>query len=301
MNIFPILSEFCRKNPFFAIGIGFFFVLLSLLMLAGPFSLFIAYLNDTDIQVLNQVAEGTMTDPSIIRFVLIVEGWTQVLTWGLVGLVMMYLVEDKMENISPKQLPILPIAILMMLAAIPLAQFVAFDAESFRLPSFLSELEKSIEDKEASTNGLIKALLSDKSAGTLVLNILVLALVPGVCEEIFFRNFIQKRLSAKYSPFVAILLSSIIFSAAHFQFFGFFSRMILGAVLGYVFYVSNSIVPSLLAHLSYNATMLFGVYAADARGMDLEKEVHIPIWGVLISISGLYFLGKMAFRTSQKE
>lgn len=296
MNIFSIFSEFCRKSPLFAITMGLVLLLLSLTMLAGPLSLFIAYLNDTDIQILSSIGQEGIASSSEIRFVLIVEGWTQVLSWGLVGVCMMLWVGDKMTNIEPQQTPILPIAILMMFCAIPLAQFVAFDSESFRLPHFLAEIEKSIEDRENSTNGLIKALLSDKSAGTLVLNILVLAIIPGVCEEIFFRNFIQKRLATQYSPFWAIFISSLIFSTLHFQFFGFFSRIILGAVLGYIFYISNSIVPSIIAHLSYNASMLFAVYAADTKGVDLDKEISIPIWVVLISVSLLYFLGKIAKR-----
>ena len=300
MNIFSIFSEFCRKNALFALITGFLLLFFAFLLLASPAALLIAQLNGIDINVVQNIGEENLPSPSDIRFVLLVQAWYQILTWGIVGMIMMNLVGDKMENISPNHLPILPISILMMLSAIPLAQYVGFDTESFRLPSFLQEVEKSLEASENQANLMIKALLSDKSSGTLILNILVLAIVPGVCEEIFFRNFIQKRLSTQLSPWLAILITSLIFSIVHFQIFGFFSRIILGAVLGYIFYISKSIVPSILAHLSYNATMLFGVYAASARGIDMEKEVHIPIWIVLISISSLYFFGKMAYRISVK-
>lgn len=300
MNIFSIFSEFCRKNALFALIVGFLGLFFAFLLLASPAALLIADLNDIDINILQNIGKETTPSPSDIRFVLIVQAWYQILTWGIVGISMMNIVGDKMENISPNHLPILPIAILMILSAIPLAQFVGFDAESFRLPAFLQEVEKSLEGSENQANSLIKALLSDRSPATLILNILVLAIVPGVCEEIFFRNFIQKRLSTQLSPWLAILITSLIFSIVHFQIFGFFSRIILGAVLGYIFHISKSIVPSILAHLTYNATMLFGVYAANARGIDMDKEVHIPIWIVLISISSLYFFGKMAYRISLK-
>lgn len=300
MNIFSIFSEFCRKNALFALITGFLLLFFAFLLLASPAALLIAQLNGIDINVVQNIGEENLPSPSDIRFVLLVQAWYQILTWGIVGMIMMNLVGDKMENISPNHLPLLPISILMMLSAIPLAQYVGFDAESFRLPTFLQEVEKSLEGSENQANLMIKALLSDKSPGTLILNILVLAIVPGVCEEIFFRNFIQKRLSTQLSPWLAILITSLIFSIVHFQIFGFFSRIILGAVLGYIFYISKSIVPSILAHLSYNATMLFGVYAASARGIDMEKEVHIPIWIVLISVSSLYFFGKMAYRISLK-
>ncbi len=301
MNIFSIFREFCRKNALFALITGFSFLFFAFLLLASPAALFIAYLNDIDINVLQNIGEEDLPSPSDIRFVLIVQAWYQILTWGIVGMIMMNILDDKMENISLKHLPILPIAILMILSAIPLAQYVGFDAESFRLPSFLQEVEKSLEASENRASLLIKALLSDKSPATLILNILVLAIVPGVCEEIFFRNFIQKRLSTQFSPCFAIFITSLIFSIVHFQIFGFFSRMILGAVLGYIFYISKSIVPSILAHFTYNATMLFGIYAANARNIDMEKEVHIPIWFVLISISLLYFLGKMAYQISLRN
>lgn len=300
MNIFSIFSEFCQKNALFALIVGFLGLFFAFLLLASPAALLIAHLNDIDINILQNIGKETTPSPSDIRFVLIVQAWYQILTWGIIGISMMNVVGDKMENISPNHLPILPIAILMMLSAIPLAQFVGFDAESFRLPAFLQEVEKSLEGSENQANSLIKALLSDRSPATLILNILVLAIVPGVCEEIFFRNFIQKRLSTQLSPWLAILITSLIFSIVHFQIFGFFSRIILGAVLGYIFHISKSIVPSILAHLTYNATMLFGVYAANARGIDMDKEVHIPIWIVLISISSLYFFGKMAYRISLK-
>lgn len=296
-----LIRELCQKYPYLAILAGFLCFSILLVTVAGPLSLFIAYINGTEIEILNQL--GTDKIPTIedIRFVLILEGWTQIVTWGLAGIMMMRFLGDEMNNIEPQQLPLLPIGIFMMLCAVPVAQFVAFDAESFRLPSFMHEIEKAIELREDSTNGLIKALLSDKSIKTLVLNILVLAVIPSVCEEIFFRNFILKRLLLRYSPVIAIVVSSIIFSAAHFQFYGFFSRMILGAVLGYLFYLSKSIVPGILAHFSYNAAMLFAVYAADVRGLDLDKDVQISTWIVVMSVALLYFLGRIAMRYQHQE
>lgn len=86
------------------------------------------------------------------------------------------------------------------------------------------------------------------------MNILIIAIMAGIGEELLFRGVLQKILiNWTRNTHVGILCAAIIFSAIHFQFFGFFPRMILGMVLGYLYVWSKSIWVPIIAHALNNA------------------------------------------------
>lgn len=189
------------------------------------------------------------------------------------------------------------LAFLLSLVALPAIQFMALDADSFALPEALAELEKTLESFEKEAETLIIKLL----AHDLALNLFVVALIPGVMEELFFRGFVQKTLQKSLSPHVSVWLSAFLFSLIHFQVYGFLPRMVLGAIYGYLYLWSESLLPAICAHFFNNALNVVAVYYA-LDGQIEKRWVRdtqvVPAWlaalSLILSAGILYFYHQTA-------
>lgn len=138
------------------------------------------------------------------------------------------------------------LGILFLLLAFPFAQWTFAINQQIPLPDWMLS-------SESATNNMIEALLVMDSPQELLFNLLVIAVLPAFGEELLFRGIIQPNLS-KYlkNPIVGLWLTAIIFSAIHMQFQGFLPRMVLGALLGYLFYWTKNLWVPILAHLANN-------------------------------------------------
>lgn len=81
-----------------------------------------------------------------------------------------------------------------------------------------------------------------------------------ICEEFIFRGMILNGLLNNYRAEKAIVFSSIIFCLAHVQPNLLPGAFILGMLLGYLFYVTKSVLPSMLLHALANFVTLFAGY-----------------------------------------
>jgi membrane protease YdiL (CAAX protease family) len=97
------------------------------------------------------------------------------------------------------------------------------------------------------------ALININTFPRYMISLLVIALLPAVFEETFFRGGMQNFLSRWFkSPWIAIILTGIIFSIIHLSYYGFLVRFALGVVLGLLFYYSGSLWLSILFHFLFN-------------------------------------------------
>ena len=154
---------------------------------------------------------------------------------------------------------------------------------------------RASEDKAAV---LTKFLTQFSSVGRFGVGVVVIAVVPAVAEELVFRGVIQRNLVRWFSPHVGVWLGAAIFSAIHFQFFGFVPRFVLGLVLGYLYLWSGNILVSMAAHFTQNAFQLLLLYLAQRGlfgwGFDPDANDALP-WtlvlpSLLLSAGLLYFL-----------
>ncbi len=127
-----------------------------------------------------------------------------------------------------------------------------------------------------------------------IISILIVALFPAVFEETIFRGALQNLLSRWIkAPIWAIVITAIIFSAVHGSYDGFVPRVVLGFILGWLFYRTGNIWVNIAAHFFNNAigiTVLY-YYSAPHTATDLSKiDDKFPlVWG-LIGIAGVIFL-----------
>jgi membrane protease YdiL (CAAX protease family) len=153
------------------------------------------------------------------------------------------------------------------------------------------ELEESYKKQS-------EAILALKNSGDYILALIVMAFIPALCEETLFRGGLQNFLTrSTRSPLLSIIIVSIIFSAAHFSFYGFLFRFSLGAVLGLIYNYSGKLWLSILAHFLNNAFVvtLFYIYTRQGKPLDQAMEESASsYWGFLLLpvLIGLFMVFK---------
>ncbi len=120
--------------------------------------------------------------------------------------------------------------------------------------SWLESMFKSTED---SAMEMTTSMLQYTNPADFVLSFICIAALPAICEELFFRGTLQPLLAkVTKNVHVAIWTTAILFSAFHFQFYGFLPRLLLGGLLGYLTIWTGSLYTPILAHLFNNALAL---------------------------------------------
>lgn len=133
-----------------------------------------------------------------------------------------------------------------------------------------------------------------------LLAMLVMALAPAVFEEVLFRGAFQKVfIGWTKNAWAGIIITSILFSAIHFSFFGFLPRIALGFILGLIFYYTNNLWLSILLHFLNNGFVVTQLYILSAQGKAIDKVMDetMPIWWGSIALVLLVVL----FRLLQAE
>lgn len=186
-------------------------------------------------------------------------------------------------------------AVLMLVVASPLVAVLVKINEQLTLPEALAGLEQSIKQMEASAQELTKAFMKVDGLIGLLINVLIIAVLAGISEEIVFRGVLQKMLQDKMrNAHWAILISAFVFSAIHMQFYGFLPRFVMGVLLGYLYFWSGSLWMSMIAHSINNALAVVMSYLYERQLTSINPDDNdIFPWYVLLS--SLLILGAMAF------
>ena len=181
---------------------------------------------------------------------------------------------------------LLLLAVALMFISLPVTNQLTRWNEAMSFGGVFEKLEAYLKMLEETAAATTEKMLNVDTIGGLLLNLLIIALIPAVGEELTFRGVLQQGLCRKMNPHAAIILSAAIFSFIHFQFYGFLPRMFLGILLGYMFYITGSLWTSIAMHFVNNGTAVV-VYYLNYRGLinvDVEHfgEAQSP-WLVVIS------------------
>jgi membrane protease YdiL (CAAX protease family) len=189
-----------------------------------------------------------------------------------------------------------------MLAALPVVS--ALQEITEMLPWSKATLLK-FKEAETAYNKQVAIIARMEDFPDYLISVLVIAFLPAVFEEALFRGGIQNLFSRWFKlPVVAIIVTSIIFSAIHMSYLGFLSRFALGFVLGWIYYRTGNLWLSIIGHFFNNAFAVTVLYITSKPGEKIDPskiEDHFPLWiGVagLAAIYGLFILFEMA---SKKE
>jgi membrane protease YdiL (CAAX protease family) len=149
---------------------------------------------------------------------------------------------------------------------------------------FSTSFEEWARAKEEQLSELTKYLTKFDNAGGLFAGLIVIAVLPAIGEEIVFRGVLQRKLyHIADNPHVAIWIAAILFSAIHFQFYGFFPRMLLGALFGYIYYWSGNLWYPIFAHFVNNGFTLIMLYLYQQKATDIDLEATDAVpWGAAL-------------------
>lgn len=181
----------------------------------------------------------------------------------------------QLRHFNPQYIILFPLALFFLL---PLMGFITFYIAQIEFPTFLDNMD-------ADATETLTKLLKMEGPTDLMINLMLIGILPGIGEELLFRGIIQKEIYQKWNkPHLAIWSTAILFSAFHFQVVGFLPKMMIGAVLGYAYYYSGSLILPMIVHTINNGFATVSYYMA---GEDIEAEkipeVNVPISAVLIS------------------
>jgi uncharacterized protein len=186
------------------------------------------------------------------------------------------------------------LGVLLMAVSMPLVLYSLTINQQLPLPEFF---KIAGEQSEAA----LKGLLHMDNWAELLVNVVLIALLPALGEELVFRGIVQQQLMRRIAnPWVAILVSAAVFSAAHFQFDGFLPRMLLGFLLGWLYWKTRNFWVPVVGHFFNNGLQVVGqyLYGKEISSIDLEKDIQVPwefaaisafmVWAVMRLIRQLY-------------
>lgn len=142
-----------------------------------------------------------------------------------------------------------------------------------------------------------------KTWGQYLTSLLIIAAMPAIFEETLFRGALQNLFTRWFKgPWVAIILTSFLFSAVHLSWYGFIPRFVLGVVLGMLFYYGQSIWLNILAHFMNNAIIVTQLFVLTQQGqkIDITAEDHFPLWVAGIGLVLVVALMTWFIRSSPK-
>lgn len=146
--------------------------------------------------------------------------------------------------------------------------------------------------------------------------LVVVAIVPAVCEELAFRGFILSGLRHVGHKWRAIVVSSLFFGMAHSLFQQSLVASLVGAVIGYLAVQSGSLLPGIVYHMLHN-----GLALATSRVNDelvaahpwlgllygqVADDAYLFRWqvvalGSVVAMGVFYWLHRQPYRRSPEE
>ncbi|WP_235296889.1 CPBP family intramembrane glutamic endopeptidase [Portibacter marinus] len=161
---------------------------------------------------------------------------------------------------------------------------------SYTVNSYIPLAEWMI-GQEQSTAATLEKILTMDSLGLFVFNIILIALIPAIGEELLFRGLIMDFLERSIkNAHWAVWISAAAFSLFHLQFQGFLPRLLLGALLGYSFLFTRSLWVPILLHFLNNAAPIASLYFIneDLASIDPSDtpELHWSV-GMVSAILGI--------------
>ena len=187
------------------------------------------------------------------------------------------------------------LSIALIILVTPLISFLIEFSLSLNFPQWMRQFDKN-------SDVLILAFLKMENLNDLFVNLLVMAVVPAIGEELFFRGFMQNAFLGFFkNKHFAIFFTAILFSMIHFHIDGFIPRLFLGAILGYMFFWTKSLWVPIIAHFTNNSLAIIISYPSFESFKFIQNYNHygdglLPetsfnaIFFSLISVSFILYL-----------
>jgi len=187
------------------------------------------------------------------------------------------------------------LAFLCIMVISPFISYIGTLNNQMTFPSAFSGIENWMKNMEDAADLMIKRFIQTNSLGGISFNIFMIAIIPAIGEEFLFRGVLQKIITSLTKNYLwGIWITAFIFSALHFQFFGFIPRMVLGALFGYLLIYTGSLWIPIFCHFINNLTGVIFLYLEkngfenlktwNESNMDLNLTWPLALGSIVLSL-----------------
>ena len=189
------------------------------------------------------------------------------------------------------------VVVVFYVVSLPALNWLVSTNEAMTLPSWMSGIEQLMRQLEDSAADTTKQLLDIHTMVEFLPCVFVVGFLAGLSEEMLFRGAMLRTMQdSRLNTHVVIWVVAIIFSAFHFQFFGFFPRMVLGLWMGYLLVWTRSLWVPIIAHTLNNSTVVLFSYLTN-KGVVPEgygDNLGLPADGAFPWLAAVSFIASMA-------
>lgn len=232
---------------------------------------------------------GTYDDPKYVAAAKLIQILGSVGTFVVPALLFSYLFAGDIFSYynfrNPTSTVSMLLVVLMMISIIPFINYMAEINLKMEIP--FRALDQMLRSLEGTAEEMMVAFTATKSIWGLLVNLLMIGVIAAVGEELIFRGVLQRlMIQMVKNSHLAIVITALLFSAFHFQFFSFLPRFVLGLLLGYLMFYGRSIWYPILAHFVNNAMGVIYYYfnsrgSADDMLEEIGTSTLIPVAAVV--------------------
>ncbi|MCF8378976.1 MAG: CPBP family intramembrane metalloprotease [Bacteroidales bacterium] len=251
-----------------------------------------------------------LDDPVNINYLKYVQTLSSIGMFIISSLIIARLLSEKpFEFLALDKTPeilILILVITLMTVSIPMNNYFGYINAQLQLPEFFNKLQVYFENKEAEGTRIMNSFLNSSSFSGLLLNLFIIAVVPAIGEELFFRGILQNMMIrwTKNSHW-GILITGFAFALLHFQFLSLLPRIAQGILLGYLFLWTKSLWYPIIAHFINNAlAVVFYHYYFMEKVNDGMETIGTPdgyAFAAILSLAGVVLLLYLIARISGEK
>ncbi len=188
--------------------------------------------------------------------------------------------------------------IIVFIAGMPFLNWIIEINREIEFPYFMRGFEHKLQELENTYNSLSERLLLADNFVHYLFNLLMIAVLPAIGEELIFRGTFQQLFKEiSKSNHMAVLITAFLFSAIHGQFYGFIPRLILGMFFGYLMVWSKTIWLPIIAHFFNNAVAVTVYYlistnriSDSSKIMNMGEGIILVIFSIVLTTLGLFFM-----------
>lgn len=245
---------------------------------------------------IEQLQSAATTGPKVIAYLKLVQFLYTLVVYLLPALLFGYLSDPSPSSWlgldkKPKALPLI-LALLIMYCSLWAVDLTAEWNRHWQVPPSMRQMEEQADQ-------LVERMLQMPHITDLLINLLLIAVLPAIGEELFFRGVMQRLIIQMVKlPWLGVLITALLFSAVHMQLLGFVPRVLLGFLLGAIYLLSGNLWLSIAGHFLVNGIQVVAAYLyqvkmiTDDPGKTGTTSWYVALISALVTLSLLWVLHK---------
>ena len=243
-------------------------------------------------------------DKSMLSLFRLIQSVGQIITLALPVLLLAAWHTGKKNPFSPESLAFLGIrrgvdfgAVAVAVSGIFLLQPLLYTVTSLQdlyLWPALGQAGAEVVHQREVMDSFIKELALVRSFPEFLSVSFVFVLTPAVCEELFFRGYIQQNYTRAMSTGGAVFLTGFVFAFFHLSAANLLPLALLGWYIGYIYSKTGNIAVPFFVHLANNlAALLLLLFSGKydvMSGSHPEYLVNTPLWWFFVAGSSFLFV-----------